>query len=1006
MKSNTDSVINASVIRSFSIVGTSFFFLTTLLAAFVIIPKINGSIESQYLKDSQIELKLETELFKRFVESQKTILQDLAKFPSLTNAVMLSDGTNRATSDLFNNVVIGGEKGKLVLQDIEGTVLIKTANSLQGYYGNTELWVEEMLDGSLDYYFRLLDQSNDAFTFQLSIPVTYGRFIEGLLSAEITVSFSQVFVTQTVNKQIAFRLTQDQSTIFTPFEHIEIVREHVVELDLPNLTFIYITDDGPIRKEAHDLRNTVLLVLLIGLAVSFILYALMGYRNFAASSQSLNTKRYFWTAYTMPIFVGTIGVAASLAAQLIIMNIQQSSTEARLVVDSKATIRLLKNKLNSNLAVLDSVKAFYDASVDVSRLDFKTFVQPLLKNHQKIQALEWVPYVPDSLRHEYETPSNGLKEFVIKERNINGDFIPSVRKDNYFPIYFVEPLQGNENTLGFDLSSSSKRMEGLIKARDTGKKTATGSIELVQETNTQEGLLLFNAVYESTIQPADLPDRQRLLKGFVVMVLKASDLVRESIGYSFEQTLFIRDITDNANVDVIFGIEPESDAFRRTETIDVAGRQWKVVTSSSFTEIPLWWISWLVLFSGLIFTTLIIIGLVNLIHRREVVELLVKQRTAELRVLSSTVANANDVFIITEAQSFNDENMGPRITYVNEAFTRLTGYLSEEALGKTPRMLQGKHTDRKELDKIRTALEQGRPYLGELLNYTKDGKEYWVEVNISALKNSKGEITHFSAVERDISERKLAQQEREKMVDKLMDSNEELERFAFVCSHDLQEPLRMIRSFSEKLQAHISNTLENDEKGKRYFHFVTDGAARAQALIADILAYSSIGTDTQQLEDVRGNDLVNIIKDNMQDSLQESGGSITCQELPMLRGNKTQLFQLFQNLINNGMKYQKPDTVPKLQINVESFGSFWKFSIKDNGIGMEEKHLKKIFEVFQRLHRKNQYAGTGVGLSICRKVAERHGGTIWAESKKGTGSTFYFTLLKTAMIEASDEQKH
>jgi PAS domain S-box-containing protein len=638
-------------------------------------------------------------------------------------------------------------------------------------------------------------------------------------------------------------------------------------------------------------------------------------------------------------------------------------------------------------------------------------------------------------------------------------------------------------------------------------------------------------------------------------------LVREVIGYKLDgHSLFIQDITEANAPDTIFGVAPDTPLFLRTETIDVASRSWRVTAYATLSQAPFWWISWLVLVCGVAFTALIVVGLVNLIRRRELVEWLVEQRTAELRILSSTVANSNDVFIITDAHDLNKENGGPKIIYVNEAFTRLTGYSSKEALGNTPNMLHGKNTDNKELDQIRSTLKKGEIYTGELINYNKAGKEYWIDVNISPLKDQSGEITHFSLVERDITGRKQAQQEREHtqkelerllekiyesnefndaimsssnhliiatdanglvtylnqasenglgytsaevvgvhspalwhdtnevvqrasvlsselecsvepgfdvfilkaqqdgqdtqdwtitrkngmsftgsltvtcmrnsygeitgylgviediteriqaqrerehMVDKLMESNEELERFAFVCSHDLQEPLRMIRSFSEKLQTHIADTLEHDEKGKKYFHFVTDGAARAQVLIADILAYSSISSDTQKRVDVAGGRLIDVIKENMQNSLLETGGNITYDALPTVNGNKTQLFQLFQNLINNGMKYCKLHTPPQVHVSVKDAGECWQFAIKDNGIGMEQKNLTKIFDVFQRLHRKNQYAGTGVGLSICKKVVERHGGCIWVESEKGVGSTFYFTLLKATLIEGNNEQ--
>ncbi|MGS2717112.1 sensor histidine kinase [Eionea flava] len=250
-----------------------------------------------------------------------------------------------------------------------------------------------------------------------------------------------------------------------------------------------------------------------------------------------------------------------------------------------------------------------------------------------------------------------------------------------------------------------------------------------------------------------------------------------------------------------------------------------------------------------------------------------------------------------------------------------------------------------------------------------------------------------------------AEKDREKLITQLVNSNEELERFAFVCSHDLQEPLRMIRSFSEKLTTHIGQHLKDDEKGTKYFRFITDGATRAQTLIADILTYSSIDSDAQSLEEVSTEGLIRVIKENMQILLEERQGEITFDPLPAIRGNKTQLFQLFQNLINNGIKYQTPDTIPTVHISVEDKQQYWQFSVKDNGIGIEERHLGKIFDVFQRLHRKNQFAGTGVGLSICKKVVERHGGKLWVTSQKGSGSTFYFTLLKILEEDNNNDQQ-
>ena len=213
----------------------------------------------------------------------------------------------------------------------------------------------------------------------------------------------------------------------------------------------------------------------------------------------------------------------------------------------------------------------------------------------------------------------------------------------------------------------------------------------------------------------------------------------------------------------------------------------------------------------------------------------------------------------------------------------------------------------------------------------------------------------------------------------------------------------MIRSFSERLQAHLGDSLEQDDRGKKYLHFISDGAMRAQNLIADILSYSSVNNDTKQLESVAVGELIETVKANMIVRLEESGGSISYDEMPTVRGHKTQLFQLFQNLINNGMKYQLPGNIPHVHVGVTEMPDAWEFSVKDNGIGMQQRHLKKIFDVFQRLHRKDEYPGTGIGLSICKKVVQRHGGTIRVESEAGKGSAFHFTILKSQNRGASDE---
>ena len=245
--------------------------------------------------------------------------------------------------------------------------------------------------------------------------------------------------------------------------------------------------------------------------------------------------------------------------------------------------------------------------------------------------------------------------------------------------------------------------------------------------------------------------------------------------------------------------------------------------------------------------------------------------------------------------------------------------------------------------------------------------------------------------------------ERESLINKLAESNEELERFAYVCSHDLQEPLRMIQSFSDRLKVHLHDTLENDPKGQKYFNFVTDGAERSRQLIADILSYSSLSNNPQRLETFEVDELIGVVSKNLTLQLDEKSAKITYDILPVLKGNKTQIFQLFQNLIYNGLKYQLPEKHAHVHVGVKDLGTHYQFEIRDNGIGIEPKYLNKIFEVFQRLHKRHEFSGTGVGLAICKKIVEQHGGKIWAESELGKGASFFFTVEKLAEDTISQE---
>lgn len=223
----------------------------------------------------------------------------------------------------------------------------------------------------------------------------------------------------------------------------------------------------------------------------------------------------------------------------------------------------------------------------------------------------------------------------------------------------------------------------------------------------------------------------------------------------------------------------------------------------------------------------------------------------------------------------------------------------------------------------------------------------------------------------------------------LQRSNAELEQFAYVASHDLQEPLRMVTSYLQLLERRYKEKLDQD--AEEFIGFAVDGASRMQTLIQDLLTYSRVGTRGAAFEPTDCNEVLGRVLTNLEVAIEESGAEISCGTLPNIAVDSSQLSQLLQNLIGNAIKF-RGDSPPRIQVEAQQRDEDWLFSVRDNGIGIDPRHGERIFQVFQRLHGIGQYQGTGIGLAVCKKIAERHQGQIWVESEEGAGATFYFTI--------------
>jgi len=269
----------------------------------------------------------------------------------------------------------------------------------------------------------------------------------------------------------------------------------------------------------------------------------------------------------------------------------------------------------------------------------------------------------------------------------------------------------------------------------------------------------------------------------------------------------------------------------------------------------------------------------------------------------------------------------------------------------------------------------------------------WYEV--SAFPSANGLAVYF----KDITERKNSEiqlkelnLELAKRAKDLMLTNAELEQFAYVASHDLQEPLRMVSSFLQLLKKKYSDKL--DDQALEYIHFAVDGSERMKQLILDLLEYSRAGSNEDALELLDLNKSLNEVFNLLAQSIAENNVKIEVESLPKVMGVPSQIIQLFQNIISNAIKYKNTNFPPEITISTEEEATHWRFEIKDNGIGIDPQYHEKIFIIFQRLHNRKEYQGTGIGLSICKKIVERHGGRIWVRSNINEGCTFFFTLKK------------
>jgi PAS domain S-box-containing protein len=323
----------------------------------------------------------------------------------------------------------------------------------------------------------------------------------------------------------------------------------------------------------------------------------------------------------------------------------------------------------------------------------------------------------------------------------------------------------------------------------------------------------------------------------------------------------------------------------------------------------------------------------------------------------------------------------------NHGAERLYGFNSKEAVGSISHdLIKTKFPI--PFTEFTEILIKDKIWTGELTHTTKDGREIIVESRQQLINNASNNNIVLET-NRDITERKKTEKKMNKTMGELERSNQELERFAYVSSHDLQEPLRMITLYSQLLERRYRDSLDSDADD--FIEYIVENAKRMKQLIDDLLSFSRVNTDVKDFMYVDLEAVLDSVLSSLAMSIEEFNINITHDPLPSLLADSTQMVQVFQNLLINAIKFRGEEP-PEIHISAEKGEGEWTFSISDNGIGIKPEHQKQIFEVFKRLHTREEYPGTGIGLSICQKIIRHHGGRIWLESELGKGTTFYFTI--------------
>lgn len=666
-------------------------------------------------------------------------------------------------------------------------------------------------------------------------------------------------------------------------------------------------------------------------------------------------------------------------------------------------IQVYNQSLNCGVALISS-------SYEVTRDEWKTFVDELhlSENWPGIQGLGYsIPLSRDELpSHIASVKKEGFKDFSVK---------PEGDRDFYTSIIYLEPFDWrNKRAFGYDMWTNEIRRNAMIRARDTGDISTSGLITLVQETeqDIQKGFLVYKPVYRKNTSLKNTEERREAFVGWVYAAFRTKDFMKgilSSINSPLESLtgLKIYDGTTEkenlmfSSLEHFAGESQKNDSLSKSVSIDAAGRTWVLSflkhenMNSKEKNIPFYIASAGVAIDVFIFYIIYILSRVKQKTQKDSEQL---QKTNEELILSNEARLTSERHLKAIVENTMDGivtiDQNGKIETFNIACERLLGYKREEVLGQDFSILIPKDYQSQYNEFLKTLIDessvQNEGIKFEIEALMKNGKTFPANLALSSFKDSQNRF--IIGILRDITEHKNAQQAQNVLVEKLMTSNSDLERFAYIASHDLQEPLRMVTNFTQLLELEYSDKL--DDTARQYISYSHESALRMQKLVSGLLEYSRVSGRISTKEKVDLNKVIMVAKDNLMKTVKDTDTVIKCSSLPVIDIEITQAIQLFQNLISNSIKYRRKGTTPEINVYSEEKEDSWEIKFCDNGIGIEKKNLEKVFSPFKRLHAYNEIQGTGIGLSLCKKIIENIGGSISIHSVVDHGSIFTIIIPK------------